>query len=71
MTRQRDPAWLVRWLKEPDKMLAEKDLLAVLLYEQYNQLAMPNMRLGPTEVEALLGYLEEETQRLQTPSAQR
>ncbi|QXH49651.1 SCO family protein [Pseudomonas fakonensis] len=71
VTRQRDPAWLVRWLKEPDKMLAEKDPLAVLLYEQYNQLAMPNMRLGPTEVEALLGYLEEETQRLQTPSAQR
>lgn len=24
VTRQRDPRWLVRWLKEPDRMLAEK-----------------------------------------------
>ena len=52
-------------------MLAEKDPLAMLLYAQYNQLAMPNMRLGETEVVALISYLEQETQRLQTPSAQR
>ncbi|MFV3406422.1 SCO family protein [Pseudomonas sp. NY15463] len=71
VTRQREPAWLIRWLKEPDKMLAEQDPLATLLYQQYNQLAMPNMRLGQTEVQALLGYLEEETQRLQTPGVQR
>lgn len=64
VTRQRDAHWLTRWLKEPDRMLAEKDPLAMLLYEQYNQLAMPNMRLGETEVAALLGYLEEETTRL-------
>ncbi len=39
----------------------------MLLYAQYNQLAMPNMRLGETEVAALVGYLEEETTRLQAP----
>ena len=71
VTRQRDEAWLKRWLVEPDRMLAEKDPLAMLLYAQYNQLAMPNMRLGETEVAALIGYLEEETQRRQVPSAQR
>jgi len=71
VTRQRDEAWLKRWLMEPDRMLAEKDPLAMLLYAQYNQLAMPNMRLGETEVVALISYLEQETQRLQTPSAQR
>ncbi|MNP87589.1 hypothetical protein D3C76_1886020 [compost metagenome] len=49
-------------------MLANKDPLAMLLYEQYNRLAMPNMRLGDTEVAALLTYLEEETQRIQTPA---
>jgi protein SCO1 len=64
VTRQRDAQWLTRWLKEPDRMLAERDPLALLLYEQYNQLAMPNMRLGETEVTAVLGYLEEETTRL-------
>ncbi|HYQ52911.1 MAG TPA: electron transporter SenC, partial [Pseudomonas sp.] len=48
-----------------------QDPLATLLYEQYNRLAMPNLRLGDAEVAALLSYLEEETTRLQTPLADR
>ena len=65
VTRQRDPAWLTRWIKEPNVMLAEKDPLALQLYEQYNRLAMPNLRLGDIEITALLTYLDEETERLQ------
>ncbi|WP_408733502.1 SCO family protein [Pseudomonas sp. LS1212] len=68
VTRQRDSVWLRRWIKEPDRMLAEKDPLAMKLYEQYNRLAMPNLRLGEVEVTALLAYLEEETNRLQPPT---
>lgn len=71
VTAQREPGWLARWLKEPDRMLAEKDPLATLLYEQYKRLAMPNMRLGDAEVSALLSYLQEETARLQAPLADR
>jgi len=41
----------------------------MLLYEQYNRLAMPNMRLGEAEVDAVLAYLEEETARVQSPLA--
>jgi len=69
VTRQRDASWLSRWLKAPDQMLAQKDPLAMLLYEQYNRLAMPNLRLGDAEVSALMAYMEEETTRLQTPLA--
>lgn len=65
VTRQRDPVWLTRWIKEPNLMLEEKDPLAMQLYEQYNRLAMPNLRLGDLEISALLTYLEEETERLQ------
>ena len=65
VTRQRDPQWLKRWIREPDQMLAEKDALAMQLYEQYNSLAMPNLRLGDKEINALLTYLAEETERLQ------
>ncbi|MNF66705.1 hypothetical protein D3C76_157010 [compost metagenome] len=65
VTRQRDPVWLKRWIKEPDQMLAQKDPLAMQLYEQYERLAMPNLRLGDIEVDALLTYLAEETERLQ------
>lgn len=69
VTRQRDMEWLIRWLKEPDRMLEEKDPLAMLLFEQYNRLPMPNLRLGDTEVSALIDYMEEETARLQGPIA--
>ncbi len=65
VTRQRDPVWLKRWIKEPDQMLAQKDPLAMQLYEKYERLAMPNLRLGDIEVDALLTYLAQETERLQ------
>ncbi|NUT74130.1 c-type cytochrome [Pseudomonas sp. C1C7] len=68
VTRQRDPQWLKRWIKEPDQMLAEKDALAMQLFEQYNNIAMPNLRLGEIEANAVLTYLAEETDRLQPES---
>jgi protein SCO1/2 len=60
VTRKRDRAWLTRWLAEPDKMLAEKDPLAVALLAEYDNVAMPNLRLGDVEIRALLAYIEEE-----------
>ena len=62
--KQRDPAWLARWLKEPDVMLAEGDPLANSLLEQYNNVAMPNLRLTDVDVERLLAYLDEESKRI-------
>ena len=62
-------AWLARWLAEPDKMLAEGDPLALELFDANRKLPMPNMRLEPLEVEALLGYME--TQSRAEPSAAR
>jgi protein SCO1 len=63
VTRLRDHAWLARWLKEPDRMLAEKEPLATALYARYNNVAMPNLRLNDTEIAELLSYLEEEGNR--------
>jgi protein SCO1/2 len=72
ITGQRERAWLTRWIKEPDQMLVQKDPLAMQLYEQYNRLAMPNLRLGELEISAVLAYIEEESDRLQprTPIAE-
>jgi cytochrome oxidase Cu insertion factor (SCO1/SenC/PrrC family) len=64
VTRQRDREWLERWLAEPDAMLAEKDPVALALYERYNRLPMPNMRLTDKDVTSLLGYMERESQRI-------
>jgi protein SCO1 len=59
VTRLRPRAWLTRWLKEPDVMLAQKDPIASQLYAKYNKIAMPNLRLKDSEIEQLLSYLEE------------
>ncbi|MNN38447.1 Cytochrome c [compost metagenome] len=64
-TRTRDRAWLVRWLKEPDVMLKEKEPLATQLFEQYDRVAMPNLLLSNSDIEALISYMDEETGRLQ------
>jgi protein SCO1/2 len=65
VTRTRDPLWLGRWLREPDKMLEQKDPLAMQLYSQYNQVAMPNLRLADNDIAAVLAYLEAESDRQQ------
>ncbi|SDI60279.1 protein SCO1/2 [Pseudomonas abietaniphila] len=65
VTRQRDGLWLGRWLKEPDVMLAEKDPLAMSLYEAYNKVAMPNLRMADNDIAEVVQYLQEETDRQQ------
>ena len=64
VTRLRDRDWLLNWLRAPDQMLASKDPVAMALYEKYNKLAMPNMRLNQQDATALISYIDEETQRL-------
>ena len=54
----RDRAWLTRWLKAPDKMLAEKDPIALELYNRYNKIEMPNLKLSDADVEALIVFME-------------
>jgi protein SCO1/2 len=58
VAKRRDRAWLIRWLKMPDRMLAEKDPVATELFNRYKQLLMPNLRLTDADVEALIDYME-------------
>jgi len=58
VTLRRDRAWLQRWLKEPDKMLAEKDPTAINLYNRYNKIIMPNLRLSDSDIEVLILFME-------------
>jgi protein SCO1/2 len=64
VTAKRDRQWLARWLADPEKMLAEKDQIALDLYAKYNQVLMPNMRLSDVDVNALIEYMESESERL-------
>ena len=65
VTERREPAWLARWLAEPDEMLAEKDPIAMGLYAQFNNIAMPDLELNQVEVEALIEYMSAESGRVQ------
>jgi protein SCO1/2 len=69
VTQRRARAWLERWLFDPDKMLEERDPIALQLYEEYGQLPMPNSRLNQVEVDSLIRFLEDESRRLEEPSA--
>ncbi|MFQ5463102.1 MAG: SCO family protein [Phycisphaerae bacterium] len=65
VVKRRDPTWLIRWLKEPEKMLAEQDPIATGLFIAYNYVPMPNMRLSRTEVHRLIEYIDTESQRVE------
>jgi len=58
LTSRREKAWVARYLHEPEQMLAEKDPIAVELYNKYQQVRMPNLGLSHDEIAALLGQIE-------------
>lgn len=57
VTERRDPDWLRRFIKTPDLLRAERDPLAMALFEQYKSVRMPNLQLGDGDVQALIDYL--------------
>jgi protein SCO1/2 len=54
---RRDPAWLRRYLKEPEKVLAEGDPIAKALFEKYKRVNMPNLNLGTDDISTMVVYL--------------
>ncbi len=65
----RDLRWLIRWLMEPDVMLKEKDPLATALFEQYNQVPMPNMKLSEQDAIDLIYYMQVESKQAMAEKA--
>jgi protein SCO1/2 len=63
--QRRDREWLIRYMKEPDKMLEERDPVAVALYHAYKSVRMPNLRLSDMDVQKLMNYIEEESHRVE------
>jgi copper(I)-binding protein/cytochrome oxidase Cu insertion factor (SCO1/SenC/PrrC family) len=59
VTKRRDRTWLIKWLRGPDKMIANKDPIALALLKKYNNLPMPNLRLNEQEVIELITFMDE------------
>ena len=66
VTRTRDLAWIERFIKAPDKMLAQNDPIATALFAKYKQVVMPNLRLGDGDVAALMKYIDEKSAAVRT-----
>ncbi len=62
VTDRRDAAWLRRWLKETDVMLANDSTAQAMLAEAKG-VKMPNMKLSDPDIEALLNYIAQETEK--------
>jgi protein SCO1/2 len=60
VTARRERGWLVRYLRAPDRMRAEKDPISTELFARYKNVPMPNLQLGEEEIARLLSYLEEQ-----------
>jgi len=50
-------------------VLAEKDPVALQLFEQYERIPMPNLRLDEASAQSIIDFLSAETER-QHPSVQ-
>lgn len=57
VTTLRSQDWLTRWISAPDKMLAAQDPTALQLYQQFNNIPMPNLGLTSAQVSSLIDYL--------------
>lgn len=69
VTAQREQDWLARWIKEPDKVLAEGDSIATQLLQEFNNVPMPNLGLTEQQVGSLIAYLQTtETSAATTPT---
>ena len=62
VTQRRSLEWLRRWLANPTPMF-DTDSTAKALLAEFNNTKMPNLRLKPDEVEALLQYIQQETEK--------
>jgi protein SCO1/2 len=70
VTERRERSWLARWIAEPDKMLEEGDPIATELFIRFREIAMPNLRLEKSDVDALIEHMASESRRLRQPPGQ-
>jgi protein SCO1 len=60
VTNVRKHDWLTHFISTPDQLLEEKDPIATALFKKYNGIVMPNLRLGPDDVQYLIAFLQSE-----------
>ncbi len=54
---RRGEDWLVRFITNPDRMIAEGDPIATRLYERFNRIPMPNFGLTADQAQAIIAFM--------------
>ncbi len=63
VTTRREESWLKRQIKEPDRMIAEKDPIVMELLKESNNVPMVPLGLSDAEIEAVVAYLKSTEQQ--------
>jgi mono/diheme cytochrome c family protein len=63
VTMRREESWLSRQIKEPDRLLAESDPIALRLLQEANNVPMVPLGMSDAEVAAVIGYLKSTEQQ--------
>ncbi|MBY0226286.1 MAG: SCO family protein [Hyphomicrobium sp.] len=66
---RRDHAWLRRFLREPDRMRAERDPLTIELDQRYPGARMPNLGLSNSDIDDLFAYLARQDAALKSDAS--
>jgi len=61
---RRQQAWLTRFIKTPEKVLAEKDPVALSLAEKFPGVRMPDLGLSEIDAGDLISYIKTQTSHL-------
>ena len=63
VTTRREESWLKRQIKEPQRMIAEKDPIVMELLKESNNVPMVPLGLSDAEVESVIAYLKSTEQQ--------
>jgi protein SCO1/2 len=58
VAQRRERTWLVNYILEPDRMLAQHDPIAMTLFARYKTVRMPNLSLTLEDTEKVIKYIQ-------------
>jgi cytochrome oxidase Cu insertion factor (SCO1/SenC/PrrC family)/cytochrome c2 len=64
VTARRDRAWLTSFIRNPKKMIADKDPIVLTLVEKFPGVRMPVLGISDSDAQELLTYLDEQSARI-------
>jgi protein SCO1 len=64
VTARRDRTWLTNFMRNPKKMLADKDPIVLAMAEKFPGVRMPVLGISDSDAEELLTYLDEQSARI-------